>query len=127
MKKSYPAEEIGHFRALVLITLRAVKHDILEILFSSSDKSGRFGRRISDTEKLNDPAGIAYGIGSGAWERHVKLLKPGSASDKEEAKSLSANAELIANVEDAREFVQVRKLPLNRSKSRPGDHCTLLA
>src|SRR5262249_22359344 len=41
LKRSYPAAEVGHFRAFVYITLRAIKHDILMILFGFSDKPHR--------------------------------------------------------------------------------------
>ena len=41
LKKSYPADEIGHFRAFVNIGLRAIKHNIFMIWFGSSDKSDR--------------------------------------------------------------------------------------
>jgi hypothetical protein len=73
LKESYPAAEIGHFRAFVSMYLRAVKHgDISEIWFGSSDKSDRFRHNIVRDE----PGGIAHGIGSGQWEKHVKLQTP---------------------------------------------------
>ena len=72
LKKSYPANEIGHFRAFVTVGLRAIKHDIMMIWFGSSDRPHRFRADLKGEEK-NGPAGIAHGISSGAWERQVKL------------------------------------------------------
>ena len=72
LKETYPADEIGHFRAFVSVHLRAIKHDILAIWFGSSDKSYRFRTDASD-ELRNEQAGIAHGIASGQWESHFKL------------------------------------------------------
>lgn len=75
LKESYPAAEIGHFRAFVSLFLRAIKHDILAIWFGSSDKSNRFGVNVVSTSKGwgGGRAGIAHGIAGGQWEMHVKL------------------------------------------------------
>jgi hypothetical protein len=87
LKKSYPADEIGHFRAFAYISLRAVRHDILMIWFGSSDKSNRFRDDIKGEEKTIEPIGIAHGISSGEWERHVKLPTPSHADDVDEKES----------------------------------------
>jgi hypothetical protein len=72
LKKSYHANEIGHFRAFVNINLRAIKHDIMMIRFGSSDKPRRFIANLNG-EQENELAGIAHGVSSGAWELQVKL------------------------------------------------------
>ena len=92
LKKSYPADEIRHFRAFVDIALRAVKYDIFMIWFGSSDKSHRFRADIKGEEK-NEPPGIAYGISRGQWERHVKLSAPGNDDEEDENETASASAE----------------------------------
>jgi hypothetical protein len=75
LKESYPATEVGHFRAFVSLFLHAVKHDILMMLFGSSDKTNRFRDDVRDNRK-DQIAGIAHGIGSGQWEKHMKLAQP---------------------------------------------------
>jgi hypothetical protein len=57
LKRSYPAEEIGHFRAFVDVMLRAIKVDIFMIWFGSSDKSNRFRSDIENGSP--EPAGMA--------------------------------------------------------------------
>jgi hypothetical protein len=100
LKRSYPAAQIGHFRAFVNITLRAVKHDILSILFGFSDKPHRFRADAKGAEK-NEPAGIAHGTSHGAWEDHVYLAALGDADEK------AASASAGAHEKKKREFVQV--------------------
>ena len=107
LKKSYTADEIGHFRAFVLIQLRAITHDIVTIWFGSSDKSRRFSRDINDAERRNDPEGIAHGISGGQWERHVKLPTPNNAKDQEKNGSISQSADAKKNGEEADKYVQV--------------------
>jgi hypothetical protein len=75
LKKGYPAAEIGHFRAFVGMLLRAVKHDIFEIWFGSSDKPNRFRAGVA-ADLRDEPGGIAHGIGTGQWEKHFKLQPP---------------------------------------------------
>lgn len=81
LKKSYPAAEIGHFRAFVSLCLRAIKHDILEIWFGTTDKSNRFRTDVSEARK-NERAGIAHGIANGQWEKHVKLPMEDALQDE---------------------------------------------
>jgi hypothetical protein len=70
LKESYPALEIGHFRAFVSLHLRAIKHDIHGIWFGSTDKSDRFQRGM---ERRGELPGIAHGIATGQWESHFKI------------------------------------------------------
>jgi len=112
LKKSYPPDEIGHFRAFVDIMLRAIKHDILMIWFGSSDKSHRF-RADAEDEWKKEPTGIAHGISSGQWERQVKLPAPSHAGQEDESKTASASSERDSasseadeDEKDKRELVQ---------------------
>ncbi len=106
LKKSYSADEIGHFRAFVHITLRAVKHDILMIWFGSSDKSNRFRDDTKAIEK-NEPVGIAHGIGSGQWEWQVILPTPGYAENEDENASGSAANDVNEKDDEERALVLV--------------------
>ena len=107
LKKSYAADEIVHFRAFVLIQLRAITHDILTIWFGSSDKPNRFRRPIEDAATRNEPEGIANGIGSGQWERYVKLPTTNDTKDQEKNESASASVDAKENGEEASRYVQV--------------------
>jgi hypothetical protein len=80
LRRTYRADEIGHFRAFVDVTLRAVTHDILSIWFGVSDKANRFRRDIKCDEK-NDPVGIEHGISHGSWEEHLRLGQGEDAGD----------------------------------------------
>jgi hypothetical protein len=102
LKKSYRADEIGHFRAFVHIFLREVKHDIWMILFGSSDKSNRFYPDQKD-EKKNKPAGIAHGISRGQWEQYLKL--PAHDDEEHENETASAAAEAGEGENEKRRFV----------------------
>jgi len=101
LKKSYPANEIGHFRAFVNIGLRAIKHGIMMIRFGSSDKPHRFRADLKGKEK-NELAGIAHGISRGAWERQVKL----PVYEEDENKIASATVE-DEDEQEKRAFVYV--------------------
>lgn len=92
LKESYPASDIGHFRAFVRLYLRAVTHDILGLWFGSTDKSLRFRDDIH--EKRNRP-GIAYGIAMGQWEQHVRLSCPGADNEQENEAREPADAESV--------------------------------
>lgn len=105
LKKSYSAVEIGHFRAFVDIMLHAIKHDILMIWFGSSDKSNRF--RADLKNKNDEPAGIAHGISTGAWERQVKLPDFEITDEEDEKRSTVPSAEAAEDEREKREFVQV--------------------
>lgn len=70
LKRSYPASEIGHFRAFVFLTLNEFRPGMHMLWFGSSDKSDRF-RMDLDDERQDMKAGIANGIGSGQWERYL--------------------------------------------------------
>jgi hypothetical protein len=107
LKKNYPADEIGHFRAFVGITLRAVSHGILTIWFGSSDKSNRFRDDIKGEEKKNELVGIAHGMATGQWEQHVELSAPRNVEGNDENESISASGEAHHKEEEEREFVKV--------------------
>lgn len=79
LKESYPASDIGHFRAFVSLYLRAITHEILSIWFGSTDIADRFRDDISDK---GIQSGISAGIATGQWEKHVRLPRPGK--DEEE-------------------------------------------
>ncbi len=89
LKEGYSAADVGHFRAFVSLTLRAVKHDILTISFGSSDKSTRFKDDVKYGQE-NQPAGIAHGIGSGQWETHIRLPQPGAHEERKPERECSA-------------------------------------
>jgi hypothetical protein len=78
LKQSYPATDIGHFRAFVSLYLRAITHEILALWFGSTDKADRFR---DDIEQKRDRAGIANGIATGQWEKHVRLPRPGEKDE----------------------------------------------
>lgn len=72
LHKKYTAEEIGHFRLFCYLTLKEPKHEILSLLFGSSDKSNRMrGDNAADSTKQKP--GIKYGIGSGQWEHCIDI------------------------------------------------------
>ncbi|MDN5082239.1 hypothetical protein [Aliarcobacter butzleri] len=72
LNKMYDAEEIGHFRVFCYLTLKEPKHNILSILFGSSDKSNRM-RGEDETVFSKQKSGIKYGVSSGQWEKHINL------------------------------------------------------
>ena len=80
LKESYAATDIGHFRAFVSLYLRAITHDILGIWFGSTDKPDRFR---DDIPLKRDVPGIAAGIATGQWEKHVRLPRQGQDDDRE--------------------------------------------
>ena len=69
LRESYPAEQIGHFRAFCSLYLKEVRHGIESILFGSTDKQDRLTTGISSTEK----GGIKHGISGGQWEKRIDL------------------------------------------------------
>ena len=97
MKESYPANNIGHFRAFVYLTLREIKHNIFSIWFGSSDRADRFR---DDFERDVQP-GIAHGQSSGQWEQHIKL--PGqAANDTEDRAEWGAGGDKAEEEEEER-------------------------
>lgn len=72
LKENYPAAEIGHFRAFVMLQLRAITHGIFDITFGSSDRETRFHGDSSEPWR-NELVGIAHGVSHGQWERHIEL------------------------------------------------------
>lgn len=72
LKQSYPAVKIGHFRAFVHLSLRALTLDILRIWFSSTDKPERYRDDIPTQRQQPESEGIAHGIAGGQWEYQLK-------------------------------------------------------
>jgi len=104
LKKSYSAAEIGHFRAFVSLYLRAIKHEILAIWFGVTDKPNRFRDDVPETRKEERP-GIAHGIASGQWEKHVKL--PAENPTQEEPRADPEPSKDEQDGDDDRDMVQV--------------------
>ena len=70
LDKKYDAKDIDHFRLFCHLTLKEPKHNILSILFGSSDKSTRMRNDTNMNFREEEP-GIKHGIGSGQWEHHI--------------------------------------------------------
>jgi hypothetical protein len=107
LKQSYAANEIAHFRAFVLIQLRAITHDIFTIWFGSSDKADRFRRDVKDAVGGDEAEGIAHGISGGQWEQHIKLTTVNQYGDLSSKEAASASADAEENGEEATKYVQV--------------------
>ncbi|MCJ2010441.1 hypothetical protein [Methylobacterium sp. J-092] len=90
LTEQYSAEEIGHFRACWLLTLRSIVHNIFQIIASSSDKSHRFSD--DRAEFAQDLPGIGNGIASGQWEQHLKLPSPDLEDEGEDGETISEDA-----------------------------------
>lgn len=82
LKESFPAADISHFRAFVILHLRAITHGILAITFGSSDRETRF-RSNSWDRWQNEPAGIGHAISHGQWERHFGLRSAPATGNEE--------------------------------------------
>jgi hypothetical protein len=72
LDRTYPADEIGHYRAFMLVYLTEVTNGIWAILFGSSDLSNRF-REATDTPFTPQVAGIRHGIAFAQWERRFDM------------------------------------------------------
>ena len=72
LDRTYAADEIGHFRAFCSMFLKEPKHQILQILFGSSDKPDRM-RTDRRTDFTSQQAGIKHGVSGGRWEQHVPV------------------------------------------------------
>ncbi|MGM4984387.1 hypothetical protein [Rhizobium sp. 11_C7_N12_5] len=77
LDREYTADEIGHFRIFVAMTLNEPKLNIFQILFGASDKSGRYRPQ----DNTWDNPGIGAGKGGGYWERHVGGHSDGDEDD----------------------------------------------
>ena len=64
LDRSYPAVEIGHFRAFCVVILKEVRYDVFQILFGVTDKGDRDFNRFFRTFT----PGVAGGIVGGQWE-----------------------------------------------------------
>ena len=84
LDKKYNADEIGHFRAFCYLTLKEPKHNVLSILFGSSDRSNRMR---DDVVSSDEEPGIKKGISSGQWEQIIGLENSrGSNFDEDKEK-----------------------------------------
>jgi hypothetical protein len=113
LHKMYSAEEIGHFRVFCYLTLKEPKHNILSILFGSSDKSNRM-RGEDETDFSEQKSGIKYGVGSGQWEQHINL-----EADQNDAKDSDEVDEKWTKVGSGSSIgrEEVEFLPISYSKS----------
>lgn len=71
LKRTFQAEEIGHFRAFCLMSLKEPKHHVFGIAFGSSDRSNRMRSDKDETELLSEPSGIKFGVSGGQWESYI--------------------------------------------------------
>jgi hypothetical protein len=83
----YSAEDVGHFRLFCSMYLKEPKHNILSILFGSSDKSNRMRTDLDFTTQV---AGIKHGIGEGQWEQYIAHEAEEVAGDVEEAEKYTS-------------------------------------
>ncbi len=83
LDKKYTAEEIGHFRLFCYLTLKEPKHNILSLLFGSTDKPNRMSEDKA-ADFTEQKAGIKYGIGTGQWEHHIDIEKKQDEPEDEE-------------------------------------------
>ena len=67
LDRKYSGEEIGHYRAFLLIYLTEVTNGIWAILFGSSDLSNRF-RDTDEMPFTSQKPGIRHGVSFAQWE-----------------------------------------------------------
>ena len=91
LDKKYKAEEIGHFRVFCYLTLKEPKHNVLSILFGSSDKSNRMREELA-AHFTEQTSGIKHGIGSGQWEQRIDINKVNEAESEQDKKWTSIGA-----------------------------------
>ena len=82
LDRIYKAEEIGHFRSFCHLFLREIKHNIISVLFGSTDRAGPFYPEHPDYFAAQQP-GIQHGIAGGQWEKHVRVDGADSRRDEE--------------------------------------------
>ncbi|MCM3294178.1 hypothetical protein M3661_29205 [Paenibacillus sp. MER 180] len=85
LDRRYPGEEIGHFRLFCSLYLKESKHNILSLLFGSSDKSNRIRKEIN-RDLAQQKAGIKFGICGGQWQQITNIEDHESIIDQEEEK-----------------------------------------
>lgn len=85
LKRPFPGDEVGHFRAYWMLVLRAITHGIHEILAASSDKSSRFSHANAPLDRVK--SGIRHGIAGGQWEQCIE-----AAEDKSTATGVELEA-----------------------------------
>jgi hypothetical protein len=109
LDKKYQAEDIGHFRLFCYLTLKEPKHNVLSILFGSSDKSNRMGEE-SEAHFTEQKSGIKYSIGSGQWEQHIDVNKESELDGDDDEKWINIRAGSSIGRSE------VEFLPINYSK-----------
>lgn len=107
LKKAYPASEIGHFRAFVMLSLREVRLDMFMIWFGSSDCSDRHRNDMTSESKDMTP-GIGNGLSSGQWERYIRAPREDEEDEDEPADEQNPEAEKQreAEIDEALRFKQ---------------------
>jgi hypothetical protein len=81
LDRAYSADEIGHFRSFCHLFLREIKHNIMMVLFGSTDRAGRFDPDDREYFAAQRP-GIRHGIAGGQWEEHVHLSEEETQKDE---------------------------------------------
>jgi hypothetical protein len=115
LRESYPASDIGHFRAFVSLYLRAITHDILGIWFGATDMADRFRDDIPTKRSVS---GIAAGVATGEWEKHVRL--PHSDEGENEEEELNRTHSTADTISDEAEELPDKSLVLVGSGSSVG-------
>ncbi len=110
LDKIYTAEEIGHFRLFCSMYLKEPKHNILSVLFGSSDKSNRM-RKETETPFTEQAMGIKCGISGGQWEHYIDTI---DKNDKEPEESKERYKCVGASSSVGRDEIEF--LPISYSK-----------
>lgn len=114
LNKKYTADEIGHFRLFCSMYLKEPKHNILSILFGSSDKSNRM-RKETDAPFTEQQKGIKYGVSGGQWEHYIEL-EPASLDKKNEGPEESKERYKCVGSSSSIGRDEIEFLPLSYSK-----------
>jgi len=96
LDRTYAGEEIGHYRAFMLVYLAEVTNGLWALLFGSSDLSNRF-RRADETPFTPQDPGIVHGVGFCQWERKFDagmLREAKSGADEEQPRDDRKRVEL---------------------------------
>lgn len=91
LDEKYKAEDIGHFRLFCYLTLKEPKHNVLSILFGSSDKSNRMREKQAANFTEQEP-GIKHSIGSGQWEQRINVDKKNEVEGEQDEKWINIGA-----------------------------------
>jgi hypothetical protein len=97
LDRTYPSEDIGHFRLFCHLSKFDLALPIHTILWGSSDKSERMNNNINECDILKQPTGIKYGRSSGQWEQHFKTdadVKSGNEDNEEKYVCTSSSSSI---------------------------------